>query len=95
MKTKEELNALKAEVEAVSRKLAELDGEELKEVTCGGIANLVNPVAGMPKHEAKMIAFALDLGTYEGAFATMTGAQFMGWWSKTNDEPLTPEDLLW
>ncbi|MDO4983503.1 MAG: bacteriocin [Eubacteriales bacterium] len=38
MKTKEELNALKEEVETVSRKLAELSEEELSQVT-GGIIN--------------------------------------------------------
>ena len=36
MKTKEELNALKEEVETMSRKLAELTDEELEQVT-GGI----------------------------------------------------------
>ena len=35
MKTKEELNALKAEVETVSRKLAELTEEELAQVAGG------------------------------------------------------------
>ena len=35
MKTKEELNALKKEVEAVRKKLAELTNEELAQV-CGG-----------------------------------------------------------
>ena len=35
MKTKEELNALKEEVEAVSRKLNELTDEELEQVTGG------------------------------------------------------------
>ena len=38
MKTKEELNALKEEVETVSRKLAELSEEELAQVT-GGVGN--------------------------------------------------------
>ena len=38
MKTKEELNALKEEVETVIRKLAELSEEELSQVT-GGIIN--------------------------------------------------------
>ena len=36
MKTKEELNALKEEVEAVSRKLHELTDEELAQVAGGG-----------------------------------------------------------
>lgn len=38
MKTQEELNALKEEIEALNRKLAELTEEELKQVT-GGIAS--------------------------------------------------------
>ena len=36
MKTKEELNAIKEEVETLSKKLAELTDEELKQVTGGG-----------------------------------------------------------
>ncbi len=35
MKTKEELNALKAEVETLNKKLAELTEEELKQVAGG------------------------------------------------------------
>ena len=35
MKTKEELNALKAEVEALNKKLAELTEEELEQVAGG------------------------------------------------------------
>ena len=42
MKTKEELNALKEEVETVSKKLHELTEEELAQVT-GGIAPPVMP----------------------------------------------------
>ena len=37
MKTKEELNVLKEEVETVSKKLAELNEEELEQVTGGAI----------------------------------------------------------
>ena len=36
MKTKEELNALKEEVEALNKKLAELTEEELEQVSGGG-----------------------------------------------------------
>ena len=39
MKTKEELDALKEEVETVSRKLAQLNEEELAQVT-GGVERL-------------------------------------------------------
>ena len=35
MKSKEELNALKEEVETVSRKLAELTEEDLSQITAG------------------------------------------------------------
>ena len=42
MKTKEELNALKEEVEAVSRKLAELTDEELAQVTGGVDFNITD-----------------------------------------------------
>ena len=44
MKTKEELNAIKEEVEALSKKLAELSEEELAQVV-GGVAGL----SGAPK----------------------------------------------
>ena len=37
MKTKEELNALKNEVEALNKKLAELTEEELAQVSGGGL----------------------------------------------------------
>ena len=37
MKTKEELNALKNEVESLNRKLAELSEDEMKEVVGGGL----------------------------------------------------------
>ena len=42
MKTKEELTALKEEVEALSKKLAGLSEEELAEVT-GGFTPIPNP----------------------------------------------------
>lgn len=42
MKTKEELQALKSEVEEVSSKLAELSDDELKEV-CGGLRQGIIP----------------------------------------------------
>ena len=45
MKTKEELNALKEEVENVNRKLHELSEEELEQVN-GGFENLIK-IAGL------------------------------------------------
>ena len=42
MKTKEELNALKEEVEALNKKLAELTEEELKAVAGGGFSPCSN-----------------------------------------------------
>ena len=55
MKTKEELNALKEEVKAVNKKLAELMEEELAQVTGGGGVPLRKPV-DMPRcgfHETR------------------------------------------
>ena len=46
MKTKEELNTLKEEVETVSRKLNELSEEELERVAGGGFRVLPEPVPG-------------------------------------------------
>ena len=51
MKTKEELNALKKEVEALNAKLAELSEEELKEVT-GGKKDYT-----IPEDETKYVGF--------------------------------------
>ena len=42
MKTKEELNALKEEVEALNKKLAELTEEEVKAVAGGGFSPCSN-----------------------------------------------------
>ena len=42
MKTKEELNTFKEEVETLNKKLAELTEEELKQVT-GGVASNSEP----------------------------------------------------
>ena len=45
MKTKEELNALKEEVENVSRKLHELTEEELAQVAGGSLTDAAPPAA--------------------------------------------------
>ena len=46
MKSKEELNALKEEVENVNRKLHELSEEELEQVN-GGFENLIKTIVGL------------------------------------------------
>ena len=46
MKTNEELNALKEEVETVSKKLHELNEEELSQVS-GGFENLIKLITGL------------------------------------------------
>ena len=46
MKTPEELNALKEEVENVNRKLHELSEEELEQVN-GGFENLIKTIVGL------------------------------------------------
>ena len=48
MKTKEELNALKNEVKALNKKLAELSDEELQQVAGGLILVPLVPVHGDP-----------------------------------------------
>ena len=53
MKTKEELTALKEEVEALNKKLAELTEDELKEVT-GGFIPPLPPSADIP---VRMISY--------------------------------------
>ena len=50
MKTKEELNALRNEVNSLNEKLAELTGDELEQVTGGFIPPL--PVKGNAKTDA-------------------------------------------
>ena len=59
MKTKEELNALKEEVEALNKKLAELTEDELKEVT-GGFIPALPPSAEIDFH-----------GTFDGNSKTV------------------------
>ena len=46
MKSKEELTALKEEVENVNRKLHELNEEELEQVN-GGFENLIKTIVGL------------------------------------------------
>ena len=51
MKTKEELNALKEEVETVSKKLQELTDEELAQVSGGGLPGNIKHVIELPGDE--------------------------------------------
>ena len=62
MKTKEELNALKEEVEALNKKLAELTEEELAQVS-GGLSSLTLPdmVAELEKHGLANLGGAVEL----------------------------------
>ena len=46
MKTKEELNALKKEVESLNKKLAELTDEELAEVSGGHALDILRMLPG-------------------------------------------------
>ena len=49
MKTKEQLNALKEEVEAVNKKLAELNEDELTQITGGVTFEGMHPCEGIPR----------------------------------------------
>ena len=67
MKTEEELNALKEEVETLSKKLCELNEEELAQVT-GGVAASALAVAG-----GKALSMGLA-GAYAGSSAAAEAA---------------------
>ena len=51
MKTKEELNAMKEEVETMNKKLADLTEEELAQVSGGGDVPRTVPVIELPVNE--------------------------------------------
>ena len=59
MKTKEELNALKEEVEALNKKLAELTEEELAQVSGGVSAPPYVPVSAPPSMRPPLRSFHL------------------------------------
>ena len=67
MKSKEELNALKEEVEALNRKLHELTDDELSQVTGGASAIEADPTLGqnndMVTNDVRgFTVFKLDIG---------------------------------
>ena len=65
MKTKEELNALKEEVEALNKKLAELSEDELKQINGGFIPPLPradNLFHGMFDSNSKTVHLNTGLG---------------------------------
>ena len=68
MKTQEELNALKEEVEIVSKKLQELTEEELAQVI-GGVASTddtsVSPSVTPGEHAFEPDAAPIDVGFHE------------------------------
>ena len=86
MKTKEELNAIKNEIDTLNKKLAELNEEELAQVTGGHGISISNPLAGMSEEEAKRIAQQLDEGTCFGPWNGMSGEQFLAWWRASNGQ---------
>ncbi len=86
MKTKEELDAIKANVRAMNEKLSALTEDELKEVS-GGMASMANPVSGMSEEEARRIAEELGEGKDMGSWKTMSKEQFLKWWESSNRRP--------
>ena len=69
MKTKEELNALKSEIEALNAKLAELTEDELRQVT-GGYFNEITIGDSTPTLKARP--------EYTDGFTTEEGKGFIG-----------------
>ena len=69
MKTKEELNALKEEVEALNRKLHELTDEELEQVAGGATPDVPEEEHSEPADAAGCYedAGAANIGGYEGS----------------------------
>ena len=55
MKTKEELNALKEEVETVSKKLHELTDEELAQVSGGSTSGIAKISQASPKESGSAV----------------------------------------
>ena len=71
MKTKEELNALKEEVEALSRKLHELTEDELEQVTGGVSLTIPNePLEGLARAGLLPELDALEQTALEHKIAT-------------------------
>ncbi len=75
MKTKEELNELKREVETLNQKLAELSEDELAEVTGGmqgsAIESLLPTKANVsltsPKQDSSVTTYKKDIGSDKNA----------------------------
>ena len=63
MKTKEELNALKEEVEALNNKLCELTTEELEQVTGGKLDKEAH--MWFEKHHSEIFERARQKGNYQ------------------------------
>ena len=89
MKTKEELNALKEEVETVSRKLHELTEEELAQVSCGNSGVYGGSGTGIPKpdlsHQKKTYGLgSTDLKEFDGGSSYTSLKEFDGGSSYTS-----------
>ena len=77
MKTKEELNELKEEVETLDEKLHELTEEELAQVTGGIAVGGLTPggaVGGLTPGDALSSCAQRDIGTITGAVGTVVVA---------------------
>ena len=75
MKTKEELNALKEEVEAVNRKLHELTDDELEQVIAGCGAGLENSDGSESEIIRKLMEAIKDMKEKAALSAELKGAK--------------------
>ena len=93
MKTKEELNALKEEVETVNKKLAELTEEELAQVSGGGWSGFNNQQNIIPPSAESLIAPAPCNEGGQGCEPSMMQPVFGGHGPCFNIQPVTPQTM--
>ena len=93
MKTKEELNALKEEVETLNAKLAELSEDELAQVSGGGWSGFNGQQNIIPPSAESLIAPAPCNEGGQGWEPSTTQSVFGGHGPDFNIQPATPQTM--
>ena len=89
MKTKEELNALKEECEALATKLKELTEDELKEVS-SGFPPLAKSFIGLVNSAIGGNQFIGNARVYNGVVITEPDCKYYAFYESTNPETYGP-----